>query len=100
MLNQNLYRVVAGLVPATSILLAPPPYPPPHAGEGRVGAVAGTSPATTAGRGFKTIEIRSKETASVTDVRQSRHEQDVGRHGARNVAKLLQRFQHLAELGA
>src|SRR6266436_3062538 len=29
--------VVAGLVPATPIIL-PPPYPPPHAGEGREGA--------------------------------------------------------------
>ena len=39
---------MAGLVPATPIIL-PPPYPPPLAGEGREGAfgVAGTSPATT-----------------------------------------------------
>src|SRR5260370_2275880 len=39
--------VVAGLVRAPSIICATPPCPPPHAGEGRVGAVAGTSPATT-----------------------------------------------------
>src|SRR6266849_8115725 len=39
--------VVAGLVPATPIIFAPPPYPPPQAGEGREGVAAGTSPAAT-----------------------------------------------------
>jgi len=32
---------VAGRVPATPIIIAPPPYPPPHAGEGREGAFGG-----------------------------------------------------------
>src|SRR5260370_10969476 len=33
----------------------------------------------------------------VADLRQSRHEQALDRHGGRDIAKLLQRFQHLAE---
>src|SRR5712671_22152 len=37
-------RVCPGL---PRLFLLPPPYPPPPAGEGREGAVAGTSPATT-----------------------------------------------------
>ncbi len=33
----HLSGVMAGLVPAIHVLLAPPPYPPPRAGEGREG---------------------------------------------------------------
>jgi hypothetical protein len=42
----------------------PPPYPPPHAVEGRVGAVAGTSPATTLAYDLTTLVYDLKQTKS------------------------------------
>src|SRR6266852_8633201 len=71
-------QVVAGLVPATPIILAPPPYPPPHAGEGRVGEVAGTSPATTPVCDYvlQAIEIRTVATFRKPEIRGRTHEHD------------------------
>ncbi len=39
--SANSPEVKAGLVPAIYVLLLPPPYPPPYAGEGREGARRG-----------------------------------------------------------